>query len=200
MANSISMDEHTGMDYATETIWTSLPGRYRFLRRRHHEQTIDGRLYLPHQLINPSHGSSEITTRQTTDTAYERELLFTSTFFLQTVDGHKISLTYAIVLRMKESRVSVWHTNPDNGHTIHTKLTDVDATSLTSRRELDSHSQLQASWLSSEFPWRTLKGEEYLSFQFYIGYLNHFQVDHFLDMGQGRTSLQSDEYFRLMEQ
>lgn len=178
----------------------SLPGRYRFLRRRHHEETINGRVYLPHQLVNPSHGFSEISIRQTTDTAYERELLCTSTFDLQTVDGQKISLTYTIVLRMKEGRVSVWHTKPDNGSTTHAKLTDIDATSLSFRPELDSPGQLQASWLSSEFPWRTMKGEEYLAFQFYIGYLNHFRVDHFLDMGQGRTSLQSDEHFRLMEQ
>lgn len=183
-----------------ETIWTSFPGRYRLLRREHHDSAVLDRLHPCDQLVIPSHGMSNVSIREPKDPTYDRELLWTSTVELQTIYGEKFSHTEERILRMRKGRVSVWQTDANGNCSASTMISEMEMTYAAMRPELDAVEQVHAAWTSSKMPWKTSQGDNYLSIEFFIGHLRHFRMDHLIDMEDGRRSSQSDKYFYLKEQ
>ena len=79
-------------------------------------------------------------------------------------------------------------------------FTRVKLTHAARRPELKSAGQLCVEWMAANSPWRTSDVDNYLALEFFMGHAPHFRMDHLLDEGPGGTSMQGDEYYRVLEE
>ncbi len=113
-------------DSAVQLIY-KLPGKYRLIRDTHHTQIVRGINLLYGDLIKPSHGTSEIVFRASTDSQYEIELMQTTTITLRIHYGQTIKIVERYAFRIKNGRWSLWGAYSDEGvNRVLWKLADLE--------------------------------------------------------------------------
>lgn len=86
--------------------------------------------YIKDDIIQPFHGDSEITSRASTDAAYQSELLQTSSIRIEPTSGKAATTYERRVFRLLQGKLlhgkrSVWNANAGNG-VVKGNLTDVE--------------------------------------------------------------------------
>ncbi|KAF6235515.1 hypothetical protein HO173_006198 [Letharia columbiana] len=83
-------------------------GKYRLVRRTHHTHLVGDTDLTYRNLVCPSHGTSEVTFRASTDGQYEVELMQTTSVDLRTWDGQTAIKTEKRAFRIGNGEWSMW--------------------------------------------------------------------------------------------
>ena len=107
-------------------LWNRMAGRYRMVRRGHHNQITDGEVFNTRDIESLSRGISDITARPPTVPGYSRELLQSSTLLIITKSGKTANILEKRVFRLQDGQWSVWNMQDIEGDVVGSKLTDLE--------------------------------------------------------------------------
>ena len=192
-----------GSSYDTAVqLFYKLPGKYRLIRHSHHTHVTEGTNIHYRNLLGPSHGTSEIFLRASTDSQYGVELMQTTIINLRTYYGQTATRVEKRAFRIKMGQWSMWAVRPDEGRDriswkqADLTLDEVEAPKQGGPTEADA---MQKAVLRGG-PWGNERGANAMAMCVWMGKQPWWQLSHQIDRhGPGASEVCSDEFLPVVE-
>ena len=157
-------------DAAVQLIYKLL-GKYHLIRQTHHTHIVQGTPLAYRDLVCPSHGTSDIILRGSTDRDYEMELLQTTTINLRTWVGLFASKIEKRAFRIRHGQWSMWAVQEVEGlDVVSIKLADVmlcEVASPMQMRVIEADVVQKAALRGG--PWRDQHGANAMAMVVWVG-------------------------------
>lgn len=190
--------------HAAVQLFYKLPGKYRLVRRTHHTHIVEGTHLSYRDLIYPSHGTSEITLRPSTDPdrEYEMELMQTTIMNLRTRYGQTATKIEKRAFRIRNGLWSMWAVHTDEGFdVVGWKVADLTLVEVASPKRVGATAAevVQKAALRGG-PWQDGRGANAMAMCVWVGRQLVWQLTHQVDRRvDGVSEVCGDEFWAAVE-